>query len=138
MRRQDMGKENRRIETRKVRIHIRTSIGPCTSLGICGRNIGSSSVLYFKMTIQPTRRGQTRPERFLVPPGAGNSERRFGSPYRGFSEHPSTPSPRSHQVPKCAERSLCPAGMNPSQMQSRTGFPSPRENGVHLAESTSE
>lgn len=26
------------------------------------------------MTIQPTRRGKTRPERFLVPPGAGNSE----------------------------------------------------------------
>lgn len=74
-----MEKENGRLETRKVRIHLRTSTGPWTSLGVGGRNIGSPTVFYFKMTIQPTRRGKaTRPQRFLVPPGAGNSESMSG------------------------------------------------------------
>lgn len=83
-----MGERSGRVEASKVRIRIRTPTGPRVSLGIDGRHSGSSRVLYFKMTIQPTRRASTYKARAVS--GAPwcrelrIGERRLGSHYRGF------------------------------------------------------
>lgn len=83
------------------------------------------------MIIQPTRRtSATGPERFLVPPGAGNSESVSSGLAVTTAAFCASFNPESWDLPGAhVHRTiLCFAGMSWSQMQRGTSFPSPREN----------